>query len=1442
MATAYSSNSQRPPDESGPIEQLLVMHCLKEDSVLGREGFGVRAASPGAADPQTLEWAHKLEQYELPLDMKTGALLSNQAPRRLALVPGPLGRVALIHTAYLPEDTVGRSHSFVSQVLLVPELETVPAVAAWGASDWQTGEYARGETKVLPTLEHLPRGTLIDDAALTAFLSGGSAPADQSLARTIYPGRVESNLETRKHWVRAALQGFLRAGEPNATRARVCILAEPGVVALLVYAIARLLPPQITGSFPFSTYEPPHTTLRENKVARVIGGYARNGFDRGEYESLGRKSYVADTFRDVHGPDLIVDSSWPLEGLLTLVSNGDWNSVDEIRDLWSRDTRSGHAAAASLADALRVRPLAAALKVGTLGAEGLLELKRNRFGEALFRDDEFRRPAWESLRKVWSRPSIRDAFTDTLREHLDELLDEVKGRVEAGPSGSWRDGWEALKPVVPPERRFEELSKFLVAIEQTATALPAEERASLIGEWSVAAPANAMLPASLHWLARAANADEFKTLVGSPKVSARVVGLAACLALGGSAEWASAPSFLKDLSEDRFHAFVSELPNFELRKPVYERLRSDGALTKVFVDRLIRLRTTLPEKCAEEVLSAVRCDDSAWREYWLKNEGNHFAAVLKNLAPNSQLSRRLWDGMLAQVTAESFADSGASKIGTLVEFGKRFPDSLSREQIAQLDSWSEINLEFASPPKSLPAGKSASLTQACRAVGVTREVLTQSWFRVHVLNAKKSAEMKERAAKFGRSVLGFYETEDAACEQALKLANEVKNGELCRLCKTELFTAIASVENRDRLARKFDYELRETDIRPHSEVELRPSGRRAASGGRGLGVGRLRLPAKATPYAMAFLGGVLFGGVLLLLVPPMFAHVMTNFTGWSNAGDLAAEQKARQALEARMTRANEDLEESRQETKKQKSLVADRESEVDDLNHKLNESAAALKEAQAAAEVAKKQMAVVTPPTPTPGTARATAPNAESIKKQLDELIVDKPLNREDIPEAQRLLAELARLRTPANVSDSDELVKMMLPKLMVRDVPRDISATQSDKQNEYAERTDFAFIKGDKNDRLAIATLNLKPEATHSLTVYFLNLAADRIWENQLGSPKALRAVCMSSSLGGEYVLLGIAANAINPDYRLIKCDQFFIDNVNKARSKPPGWREATLSLNPQIGMKPAFSENGRWCAVAEAETGRSPRLPSVKICSATRGSSWELSLDFEPYRKQLEPDWQIASVSFDRDAKSLVVGFAAKPFLIVCALPDLPPPPSDPKDQSKLPSTPQTLATNLMKLTGTPVGWAHCSDGKHIAIISNGQIFIDDLAAWREKAQTPKVLFDQDTKNATCVAFGPKGAVLATGDSGGVIAVRSISMPSGASGESEGKVVIGNVVMRLKHVGPIQKLAFSPDGRVLAALAPPVESVKAITLPSSSYFNGNGDRPGMIRLWVTENWERVK
>src|SRR5438093_7591470 len=98
---SHTSSSASPDGGAATVraEQILVMHCLKEDSLLGQPGFSVRAASN--PDSTLNNWALGLDHYELPLDMRSGGLLLAQAPRRLATIPVPGGGCALVHSSYL---------------------------------------------------------------------------------------------------------------------------------------------------------------------------------------------------------------------------------------------------------------------------------------------------------------------------------------------------------------------------------------------------------------------------------------------------------------------------------------------------------------------------------------------------------------------------------------------------------------------------------------------------------------------------------------------------------------------------------------------------------------------------------------------------------------------------------------------------------------------------------------------------------------------------------------------------------------------------------------------------------------------------------------------------------------------------------------------------------------------------------------------------------------------------------------------------------------------------------------------------------------------------------------------------------------------------------------------------------------------------------------------
>src|SRR4051812_38948001 len=85
----------------GRVEQLYVTSCHKQDSVQGQPGYSIRATSIDA--PELFQFALEFPALRLPLDMRaTTTLPPRQAPQRLALVPAPRDKLALVNTAYLP--------------------------------------------------------------------------------------------------------------------------------------------------------------------------------------------------------------------------------------------------------------------------------------------------------------------------------------------------------------------------------------------------------------------------------------------------------------------------------------------------------------------------------------------------------------------------------------------------------------------------------------------------------------------------------------------------------------------------------------------------------------------------------------------------------------------------------------------------------------------------------------------------------------------------------------------------------------------------------------------------------------------------------------------------------------------------------------------------------------------------------------------------------------------------------------------------------------------------------------------------------------------------------------------------------------------------------------------------------------------------------------------
>ena len=121
------------------------------------------------------------------------------------------------------------------------------------------------------------------------------------------------------------------------------------------------------------------------------------------------------------------------------------------------------------------------------------------------------------------------------------------------------------------------------------------------------------------------------------------------------------------------------------------------------------------------------------------------------------------------------------------------------------------------------------------------------------------------------------------------------------------------------------------------------------------------------------------------------------------------------------------------------------------------------------------------------------------VRKQLRELIVEKPLDEPGIPVARFFAAKLSDHRTETGQGTSDELINVILSELRVRDVPTDVNTRPSNdpKTPDPPSKVDFAFVNSDQKGRLAIATLrNQRHPMTYSANVYFLDLTQPNLGE----------------------------------------------------------------------------------------------------------------------------------------------------------------------------------------------------------------------------------------------------------------------------------------------------------------------------------------------------------
>jgi hypothetical protein len=431
LATPTAPASDRTEAGPTPIHQLYVTHCLYGEGLSREAGFGVRASS--TRDPLLLRFALEYPHYEWP---RPRAEAESAAPRRLALVRVPGGRSALIHSGPAARDDCGRANNFFSHVFFAGALAADEALAAWGSPDWAT-DWAPGADNRISPPAGLPRGEGVSDRALTAFLQEPAPPT--------CPPRLADDLRRRRQLLSRAICGCLLALQAGvaAPRGRFYLLAEPELVALLLYGAARLLPRGMVQGLTFSTYESAQTTLPTYRHAQVVGTWLAEPARGLDDEYFTRRGYALDTVNDRGSDELSDGAGAALEEWIDLAARGEWSVINRLHGLLGK----GATSVVACKDGARAARLARRVAAGEADADDLLALKQSPGGEPILAGH--RDQVWPVVRDAdLTDPRLREAFADLIRDNIPDLERRAARALRSHPPGDWQPDWRVIWSVL----------------------------------------------------------------------------------------------------------------------------------------------------------------------------------------------------------------------------------------------------------------------------------------------------------------------------------------------------------------------------------------------------------------------------------------------------------------------------------------------------------------------------------------------------------------------------------------------------------------------------------------------------------------------------------------------------------------------------------------------------------------------------------------------------------------------------------------------------------------------------------------------------------------------------------------------------------------------------------------------------------------------------------
>ncbi len=684
----------RAPGGAAPswAHQLYVTHCHYDEGLSREAGFGVRAGS--TRDPLAIRFALEYPPYELPAGVEAG----DGAPRRLALVRVPGGRSALIHSAPLPRDERGRANNFFSHVIFAEGLSPCDALAAWGATEWAV-DCPPGCDRDLPPPAGLPRGEAVNDRALTAFLQA-PAPA----ARTC-PPRLAGDRARRRRLLALTLRGCLLALQagPAAPRGRFYLLAEPALVALLLYGAARLLPKAVAQNLTFSTYENALTALRSYRHAQVVGTWLADPVRGLDEELFTRRGYALDTFSDRHSEEIGADADPALDEWLELAARSEWATIDRLHDLLGTTATS----VVAYKDGVQAARLARRVAAGRADADDLLALKAAPWGLPILA--QHHELVWPIVRDgSLSDPRLREAFADLIRENLPDVERRAARALRERPPGNWQPYWRVVAAALKddPTHLREALERILPEPPYSAAlafAVLAELQAQRLGTGETRVP--------LLGLLRNFNGSDLEQFARSELPREWFVW-ALCYALVRPDTRDAAARHVHDGGDELVRLFWQQfrmIKDAGQRKAILAGLvATAGDRAQDFLGRLLASGCPLPPDTLSWLLEALGTWGREWGNFW--GSEDHLGQLLERVRGFGDEGGPIWDRFCGAIDARVLPPGDASQhalLMNLVAVTARPGPPLPRLAAEAIADWSLLRDHFekasALPPESRPA-------------------------------------------------------------------------------------------------------------------------------------------------------------------------------------------------------------------------------------------------------------------------------------------------------------------------------------------------------------------------------------------------------------------------------------------------------------------------------------------------------------------------------------------------------------------------------------------------------------------------------------------------------------------------------------------------------------------------------------------------------------------